>query len=75
MICVPKSDSRFDSEERRTDMILPIFCKIGEMVPNISLSNRKTMPMSSRYLKENEMAGGESVHLVFANSPHEGPQT
>jgi hypothetical protein len=27
------------------------------------------------FMKENEIAGGKSVHFVFANSPHEGPQT
>ena len=27
------------------------------------------------FMKANEMDGAQSVHFVFANSPHEGPQT
>jgi hypothetical protein len=41
----------------------------------IFLESKDDVDELASFMKENEVNGAKSVHFVFANSPHEGPQT
>ena len=41
----------------------------------IFLESKDDVDALASFMKESEMDGAKSVHFVFANSPHEGPQT
>jgi hypothetical protein len=41
----------------------------------IFVESKDNVDELASFMKANEMDGAQSVHFVFANSPHEGPQT